>query len=262
MNQLCVRWTILYRVLALLPLLFWVEPLAAENCEPIRACDSTRDCTPVDNRDCEPHWNCPNCQWYQIGCDAQRVGCEADKKRYKDQCEAAKAAQNATYAAARPACEGQKTAEKTDCERVKTTERLACEAGLAGPWRCSAQEVMLQLRTAPQEALTDFDELAGAVTTPIKNASGQLSWRDTACIGSGIGIPYRNSQRSTDGFCTIDVKLTNFSIEGVVKPRGDRFIRLEVHPGGAGASLCAAQTISPRDTISFSGPIRKDRHLG
>jgi len=121
---------------------------------------------------------------------------------------------------------------------------------------------MLKTRTAPQDGLTDFDEMSGFISTPFKNLSGQLSWRETACLGHGVGVPYRNSQRSSDGFCTVDVQLVSFNIASVQKPPGSRYIRLEIHPGGSAAALCAAHTISVGDTIRFGGIIKKDRHLG
>jgi LysM repeat protein len=229
----------------------------AENCEPIRACDATRDCTPVDKRDCEPHWGCDYKPWEFLA----KAACETNKGQYKATCELAKDAQNKLYLAQRPLCEAQKSAEKLDCERIKSLERLACEAGLAGPWRCTAQEVMLEVRTTKQKSLTDFEEQAAFISTPLKTATGQLAWRDTACIGYGVGVPYVNSQRSNDGFCTLDVKLLSFSIEGEQKPPGDRYIRLEILPGGRGAALCASQTISKLNTVKFSGPIKRDKHF-
>jgi phage tail protein X len=144
---------------------------------------------------------------------------------------------------------------------VKTQQKKACELGLDGPFSCSAGDVLSQLRTAHQDGLTDFAELSGYVTTPFKKLGGQLSWRETACHGSGVGIPYRNSQRSTDGYCTVDVKLISFVVDGQNKPPGDRFIRLEMPPGGRGSAICANRTISTLDTISFGGPVKIDKHF-
>ena len=129
-------------------------------------------------------------------------------------CEAVKGAQNVGYKVAHDYCEAQKALEKLDCERVKTQQRFACEAGLDGPFSCRPDEVLTQLRTEKQDKLTDFEMLSGALSTPLKKLGGQLSWRETACQGSGTAQPYVNSQRSTDDFCTVDVKLISFSILG------------------------------------------------
>jgi len=247
-----------------------LHPAVAENCEPLRNCDATRDCTPKRNcdavRDCTLQVDTRNCEGLgkylcevakaaqNRGYEAAKAHCEAQKSLEKFDCERIKALE-------KPACEAQKTLEKLDCERLKTQERASCELGLAGPWRCSAQEVMLQLRTQKQAKLTDFDELSAYLTTPLlKNPMGQLAWRDTACVGVGIGIPYINSQNSTDGFCTIDVELISFTIENVQKPPGGRYLRLEVLPGGKASSLCRSQTITTFDVIRFAGPIRRDWH--
>jgi hypothetical protein len=191
----------------------------------------------------------------------RKGGCEADKGRYKSQCEVAKAAQNRLYEADKAACETQKAAEKLDCERIKSQMKLACEAGLDGPFSCSPDEVLGQVRNDQQEGLTDFDELSGAITTPIKKAGGQLSWRETACPGGGVGVPYRNSQRSTDGFCTLDVRLETFNVAGHEIPPGIHYLRLELLPGGAAAALCAQRTISTLDRVRFGGPVKIDKHF-
>jgi hypothetical protein len=226
-----------------------LRPIAifADDCEPKRNCDATRDCTlQVDTRNCGHDVN-----WGLLG-----------KHHFNDPiCETAKATQNAGYKVAHDYCEAQKSLEKFDCERVKTQQRVACEAGLDGPFSCRPDEVLTQLRTSKQSKLTDFEMLSGTVSAPFKKLGGQLSWRETACQASGIGQPYLNSQRSTDDFCTIDVKLMKFSIQGQEKPPGDRYLRLEALPGGKASAICAQRTISTLDTISFGGPLKIDKHI-
>lgn len=241
----CLRRSARVRVLLVSVLLPGVA--LAEDCVPKRNCDATRDCSlQVDTRSCGH-----DVDWGLLG-----------KHHINDPfCELAKAAQNRGYEIAKAACETQKAAEKFDFERVKTQMRVACELGLDGPFSCSAGEVLGQLRTSPQEGLTDFEELSGAISTPIKKLGGQLSWRETACSASGTAIPYRNSQRSTDDFCTLDVQLITFSIDGNQKPTGDRFLRLEVLPGSRASQVCASRTISTRDRIRFGGPVKIDKHF-
>ncbi len=237
-------------VLCISGIAFWLfNPLRlfSDDCEPKRNCDATRDCSlQVDTRSCGHDVSLPF----------------NGHLHFNDPiCEAAKGAQNAGYKVAHDYCETQKAAEKFDCERVKTQQRVACEAGLDGPFSCRPDEVLTQLRTSKQNKLTDFEMLSGAASTPIKKLGGQLSWRETACQGSGTGQPYINSQRSTDGFCTVDVKLLSFSIQGQEKPPGDRYLRLEILPGGKASSICANRTISTLDTIRFGGPLKIDKHF-
>jgi len=209
----------LLSIVAILPAVI----VRADDCNPTENCGDDNCSQSTDTRDCAPHWGCPNCQWYQVGCHVERAGCEADKERYRKQCEVEKGAQNAVYASKKLECEAARPLRKAACEAKKVADRGLCEAGLAGPFRCSARDVMLKTRTDPQDGLTDFDEMSGFVTTPLKKASGQLSWRETACIGHGVGVPYRNSQRSTDGFCTVDVQLVSFTIDDVQKPPRQSF---------------------------------------
>jgi len=63
----------------------------ADDCSPKDVCGDDNCSQPTDTRDCEPHWGCPDCKIYQVGCHVERAGCEADKVRYRKQCEAAKA---------------------------------------------------------------------------------------------------------------------------------------------------------------------------
>jgi LysM domain len=249
------QWSnLLLMVCVLLLHLSSVQVSVAEDCEPKRNCDATRDCSlQVDTRSCGH--DVTACVPLTHMCTTVHVNDPV--------CEAAKAAQNQGYAIAKGSCETQKTLEKGDCERVKFQMKKGCELGIDGPFSCTADEVLGQLRTAKQDGLTDFDELSGALTTPFKKAGGQLSWRETACQTTGAtGKPYRNSQRSTDGFCTIDVQLISFSVDGHAMPGGTHFIRLEVLPGGKGAQICANRTISTLDKIQFSGPIKIDKHPG
>ena len=223
---------------------FFLVPITvADDCEPKRACDATKDCSVNhDTRDCEPHWACPDCKWYDAFCHLKRVACESDKARFKTQCEVEKAAQNKIYEANKPV-------------------RLACEAGLDGPFSCSPDEVLEKLRSDTQDDLTDFDELSGVITTPIKKAFGQLSWRETACYAKATVIPYRNSRRSSDDFCTLDVQILSIDIQGHGKPPGDRFLRLEILPNSKASEVCRDRTLTPNDRINVGGMIKIDRHF-
>lgn len=278
-------------VIVLLSLCYWPSlsgQLIPKDCNPKRNCDATRDCTlRVDNRDCslkgdtrdcEPHWACPDCAWYDVPCDARKLGCETDKGRYKASCEAAKSAQNQAYAAEKlacetakgaqdrvyeaekAACETRKSGEKLDCERIKTQERLACEAGLAGPYSCLAAEVIGALRTKWQDPVTTGDEWTALVTTPFK---GLVGWQETACAASGIGRLYHPPARSQDGFWTVDIELLAFEVNGIKNTATPRFIRLEVKPsrfgGGRAHDFFDTQTVSVNETVKFQGPVFVDK---
>jgi hypothetical protein len=86
------------------------------------------DCNPTDdcnlNKSCDPGWGCPSCEWYQVDCHARRLGCEADKARYKGQCELEKV----TF---RTECEARKVIKRAACEVEKAARLKGCEANQA-----------------------------------------------------------------------------------------------------------------------------------
>src|SRR6478752_4153621 len=145
-----VRW----QVVTTLACACFVSLVIAEDCNPKRNCDANRDCSlQEDTRSC--------------GHDID-LGFLGKHHVNDPTCESQKAAQNTGFAVAKASCEAQKSAEKLDCERLKEQMKAACEAGIDGPFSCSADEVLDQLRTSQQDKLTDFDELAGFITTPLK----------------------------------------------------------------------------------------------
>jgi hypothetical protein len=83
------------------------------------SCDIQLECS--QNDDCNPHWNCPDCKWYDAPCHVRKAGCEADKARYRGQCELGKKAK-------KDACEIEKTTRKAKCEVEKEAEKQGCKA--------------------------------------------------------------------------------------------------------------------------------------
>lgn len=77
-----------------------------------------------DHRSCDPKWSCPSCKWYQVDCHARKLGCEADKVRFRTQCEMERAAANA-------ACFAEKGVKIAACEVEKAAKKLGCEANKA-----------------------------------------------------------------------------------------------------------------------------------
>lgn len=100
------------------------DPAPDLNCARLheRSCGQTRSCD--QHRDCNPNWGCPDCEWWQVDCHARKLGCEADKARYRAQCEAEKVA-------ARAACEAEKEAARIGCEIEKAAQIKGCEINQA-----------------------------------------------------------------------------------------------------------------------------------
>lgn len=80
------------------------------------------DCS--GGRDCDPRWNCPSCKWYQADCHARKLGCEADKVRFRTQC-------NIENATRKAICDADKLAKKAACEVVKAAKKVGCELNKA-----------------------------------------------------------------------------------------------------------------------------------
>ena len=127
---------------------------------------------------------------------------------------------------------------------------------------CNPQEQMNRLMTVPKKTLGDGDRLAGVASTPAKYISsifdGTGAWEPTGCDGSGIGIPIRDGQISTDGFWTVDLQLLDFDIQGL-KATAGHFIRLEIIPGTPAHASASTQNPKPSDVIRFSGPMIWDK---
>lgn len=103
------------------------------NCSPTRDCSATRDCSRT--ADCTPNWGCPDCGVFDGVCHARRLGCEADKVRYRKQCELEAEGRRIDCERIkeqeRVACEIAKEAERIDCERLKAMEIAGCEINQA-----------------------------------------------------------------------------------------------------------------------------------
>jgi hypothetical protein len=100
------------------------EPAPDLNCAQFgqESCGQTRSCD--QNDDCNPGWGCPDCQPWDLGCHARKLGCEADKARYRAQCEAGKVARRAQ-------CEAEKEAARVGCEIRKAARIAGCQINQA-----------------------------------------------------------------------------------------------------------------------------------
>lgn len=114
-----------------------------------------------------------------------------------------------------------------------------------------------KLRTEPNEPLGLLARWAGWLTTPFKRL-GVFGWEDTGCrVERAEGVLVRDGQWSTDGFWTVDVRLSSFTVAGVVASEC-RFIRLEIHPGTHAHTIAEATPLTTGTRIVFGGPLLVD----
>ena len=119
--------------------------------------------------------------------------------------------------------------------------------------RCDPERVLAILRREPNEALTWFDRAIAFVTTPFKRL-GISGWSPTGCAALARGSAVRDAQHSTDGFWTIDLRLSELSIAGRSAP-ADRYLRIEVEPGTRAHGVCAEARIARGAGLEVGGEI-------
>lgn len=128
---------------------------------------------------------------------------------------------------------------------------------------CNPQEQFGRVMTIPKKTLDDPSRLVGAASTPFKYLSsivdGYGAWEPTGCDAVGIGRPVREGQISTDGFWTVDLAISKFTIQGTEEDPTGRYIRLEIIPGTDAHDSVAARTPEPSDVIGFRGPMMWDK---
>jgi hypothetical protein len=128
----------------------------------------------------------------------------------------------------------------------------------AGPMACNAQWVLDQLKTVPNDNLSDIDRLLGFITNPFKER-GISGWVETGCTAQVVGIPVRDAQHSTDDFWTLDLHLVSFSVSGLTAPNPtSRYLRIEIRGGTGAHAVCDQHQISIRDVVTLSGVVRID----
>jgi hypothetical protein len=127
---------------------------------------------------------------------------------------------------------------------------------------CNAAIEIHHFMAVKKDALDSKAKLAGFITTPLKYIStgfdGFAAWRDTGCNASGVGIPVRTAQHSTDGLYTVDVALRSAEVNGFKVPL-PAFVRLEVKPGRPAHASMRERLPQPTDVIRFSGPLVWDK---
>lgn len=124
-----------------------------------------------------------------------------------------------------------------------------------GALACDPKRTIAKLSAAPQPALSWFDRAIAFLTTIFKFL-GISGWEETGCDAKAHGQPVRDAQHSTDGFWTIDVRLTAFEIgttsADLTTPR---FLRIEVEPGTEAHAVCAMSRIGPQTGLAFGGAV-------
>ena len=127
--------------------------------------------------------------------------------------------------------------------------------------RCDPASVLAMLDSAPQPQLGWIARKLGAVTTPWKRR-GISGWRQTYCMAEASGALVRDAQRSTDGFWTFDLHLTEIRIDSVSSWPACRFIRIEVEPRTYAETVVRADPPRRGDVLNVRGVvvIDTDRH--
>jgi len=109
------------------------------------------------------------------------------------------------------------------------------------------------LRDRPNDALSWFDRFVAFLTTPFKRL-GISGWSPTGCAALARGAAVRDAQHSADGFWTIDLRLSEFSIGGREGP-GGRYLRVEVEPGTKAHDVCAESRIVEGARLEVGGEV-------
>ena len=124
---------------------------------------------------------------------------------------------------------------------------------------CNPDWVIRHLGTHAEDQLDGVDKAVGFLTTPFKRM-GIGGWVDTGCEATAEGWPVRDAQHSTDGFWTIDVRLSQFAINGRnISNDQRRFVRIEVEPNTPAHQSAAAKA---NLFIRFKGRVLIDTHHG
>jgi hypothetical protein len=108
------------------------------------------------------------------------------------------------------------------------------------------EQLVAALSIAPQPALSWYARWFAFLITPFKFL-GIDGWTKTENLAAVVGDLVRDAQHSTDGFYTLDVKLSTISMcypddlcwEPVSAKLKNRYIRLEVEPGTYAHLVCS-----------------------
>ncbi len=124
---------------------------------------------------------------------------------------------------------------------------------------CDAEGTVGKLSTGPQSELGWFSKAIGFLTTPFKRC-GISGWQPTGCDAKAEGILLWDAGHSTDGFYTIDIRLSSFAIGTVQMPPGaDRYLRIEVEPKTKAHDVCEKLGGVPKGArVQCGGPVVVD----
>lgn len=134
------------------------------------------------------------------------------------------------------------------------------QKSLAALRTCNAAAEISRLSQAPQKKVPWFARFFAFLTTPFKRL-GLSGWEETGCTATGAGTPVRNAQRSTDGFWTIDLHLSEMVIgeQPATLLPPNRYLRLEVEPRTRAHDRCEGTQVAPSHVIRFGGALVVDK---
>jgi hypothetical protein len=144
----------------------------------------------------------------------------------------------------------------------RTTVIVTLNGGGVSTTPCSADFVNARLDHQPQPALDFVSQFLGFFTTPVFKRNGIHGWVQTGCTITGLlGRPVRRAQHSTDGFYTLDVRIEQLTVAGVLLVSGwapERYIRIEVEPGTHAHTVCDGRSPDVGDRLTVGGPLLID----
>jgi hypothetical protein len=121
---------------------------------------------------------------------------------------------------------------------------------------CDPDRVFRLLRDRPNDALSWLDRALAILTTPFKRI-GISGWTPTGCVAEAHGVAVRDAQHSTDGFWTIDLRLSTLTV-GERNAPANRYLRVEVEPGTKAHDVCAEFRVVGGTRLEVGGEVVVD----
>jgi hypothetical protein len=121
---------------------------------------------------------------------------------------------------------------------------------------CDPRATLQLLGAASQPALSWVDRALAGVSIFLRRRR-RSSRTETGCWAVASGNPVRKAQRSTDGFWTVDVRLSSFAIGEWKAPEG-RYVRVEIEPRTEAHRIASRRRLRPCHRIDFGGPVLVD----
>jgi hypothetical protein len=136
-------------------------------------------------------------------------------------------------------------------EGNRTVLQFFIRTATQGPNSCNVPWLVSQFSTSKQGQLSWFDVATGFISTPFKKM-GISGWTGTGCKAVAQGYSVNRIGHSTDGFYTLDLKITSASIERTNESSlPGHFIRVEFEPHNRAHEKVAtvAQCLNPSTDV-------------